>query len=136
MADITSTAARVAVIFPAKAIIFDAEAAVALEAGQPAYINSNGKAALADASNAATLVTPGVVLNKAGAGQGVSILKEGHVAGFDLSGLAYGAKVYVSDTAGALADAAGSTSLVMGSVVPIAQVGGPVKALYVEADWS
>lgn len=136
MADITLTAARVAVIFPAKAIVFDAEAAVAIEAGQAVYINSNGKAALADASAANTLVTPGVALNKAAAGQGVSVLKEGHVAGYDLSGMAYGAKAYASDTAGALADAAGSTSLVMGSVVPIPVVGAPVKALYVEADWS
>jgi len=135
MADITVTAARVATIFPAKTLIFDAEAAVAIKAGEAVYINSNGKAALADASAAGTLGTPGVALNSAGAGSGVSVLKEGHVAGYDLSGLAYGAKVYVSDTAGALADAAGTVSFVVGTVVPIPQVGGAVKALYVECPW-
>ena len=135
MADITVTAAKVAVVFPAKAVIFDAEAAVALDAGQAVYINSNGKAALADASEAATIGNMAVVLNKAGAGSGVSLLKEGHVTGFDLSGMAYGAKAYVSDTSGALGTTAGTVSSVAGTVMAIPQVGGIVKALYVEFDW-
>lgn len=135
MGNITVVAAKVAAIFPAKATIFDAEAAVALERGDVVYVNSNGKAALADASAAGTIGNMAVVLNKAGAGSGVSVLKEGHVAGYDLAAMAYGDKAYVSDTAGALGTTAGTVSSIAGSVVAIPQVGGPVKALYVEFQW-
>ena len=56
---------------------------------------------------------------KAAAGQGVSLLERGAIGGYDVSGLAYDALVYLSDTAGALADAAGTATVVCGRVVPM-----------------
>ncbi len=49
----------------------------------------------------------------------VAVLFEGHVAGFNISGLNYGAALYVSNNTGALADAAGTTNLPAGKVVPM-----------------
>lgn len=80
-------------------------AAVAIDAGEVVYINSAGKAALADAGAAATAKFRGLALRSVAAGQEFSVLIHGEVAGFDLSGLAYDDPVYLSNTAGALADA-------------------------------
>lgn len=136
MSDITVTAAKVAVVQPHGAEIFDLEAAEAITAGQVVYMTTAGKAGLADGSAAGTVVCPGIALNAAGAGGGVSVLKRGYVGGFTVSSLNCGAKLYISDTAGALADAAGSNSKVVGIVGAMPEVGGPVKLLYVDAAWS
>lgn len=52
------------------------------------------------------------------AGQAVTAIRQGVIDGYDLSGLAYDAAVYLSDTDGALADAAGTVSVVVGRVIP------------------
>ncbi|OGR31695.1 MAG: hypothetical protein A2139_07560 [Desulfobacca sp. RBG_16_60_12] len=52
------------------------------------------------------------------AGQPVTAIRRGVIDGYDLSGLAYDAPVYLSDTDGALADAAGTVSVVVGRVIP------------------
>lgn len=52
------------------------------------------------------------------AGQPVTAIKKGVLDGYDLSGLDYGDPVYLSDTDGALADAAGTVSVVVGRVIP------------------
>lgn len=52
------------------------------------------------------------------AGQPVTVIKKGVIDGFDLSGLAYDAPVYLSDTDGALDTAAGTVSVVVGRVIP------------------
>ena len=50
----------------------------------------------------------------------ITILKKGIVwLGDALDGLAFGATVYLSDTDGALADAAGTVSKAVGTVVPL-----------------
>jgi hypothetical protein len=72
----------------------------------------------------------GIALKSVAAGQPVPVLVRGVVFGFTVSGLAYDAAVYVSDTAGSLADAAGTTSLVAGRVVPLTDR-GLTKVLYV-----
>ncbi len=119
MADIVVNADQVAVVFPLKAEIYDFIAGEAINPGQAVYVNANGKLALADANGSGTVQFRGIALKKGGPGQAVSVLLRGHVAGFDVSGLAYDAPVYVSNTAGALADAAGGTSLLAGRVIPI-----------------
>lgn len=134
MADITVTAARVAPIFPKDAEIYDMIAAETLTAGQPVYIDgTTGKVKYADANDAARDELHGIALNGARAGQAVAVLKRGHVYGYTLAGN-YGSKAYVSDTAGVLADAAGTASLPVGIVVPLSDA-SISKALYVDVAW-
>lgn len=136
MSAITVTAAQVAVLYPSRSEIYSLEAAEAITKGQAVYVNSNGKAALADASAAGTLNLVAIALNSVGAGQPVSVLKAGFVAGATLTGLAYGDPVYISDTAGGLDTAAGTVSKVIGRVAPVNQAGNIQKALYIQSDWN
>jgi hypothetical protein len=138
MADISiSTGAAVQPVFPDSAEIFPFVPAVAFTQGQAVAFNSSGKGILADSnltsSSGVAQQFRGLALEKGGTRQGVSLLKRGHVAGFDLSALAYGAKVYLSDTAGAIADTPSATkSVVIGQVVPMSD-SDATKILYVDA---
>lgn len=61
----------------------------------------------------------GIALNGGISGQGVDVLREGTVdLGDAFTGMTFDDIVYLSDTDGTLADAAGSTGRVVGSVVP------------------
>ena len=133
MADVTVTAARVAEIFPRHAEIFTMIAAETITAGQVVYQTSAGKAGVADANAAGKQQARGIALTGGGAGQGVSVLKRGHCAGFTLS-QAYDAQLFLGDTAGAVADAAGTMSVAIGRVVPMSD-SDLTKVFYVDADW-
>lgn len=130
MADITRTKAKIAIVYPEQAEIHNGVAAAAIEAGQPVYIDSNGKYNVADANAAAADQFRGIALEDAAAGAPVSVLVKGHVYGFTLAG-AYDSLAYVSDTVGELADAAGSTSLAVGRVVAVHDSKSATKVLYV-----
>lgn len=130
MADITRTASKVAVISTLEHEIHNGIAAAALEAGQPVYIDSNGKYALADANGSGTDKFRGLALESVAAGQPVAVLVRGFVYGFTLAG-AYDSLAYVSNSVGELADSAGSTSLAVGHVVPIHNAKDATKVLYV-----
>jgi hypothetical protein len=134
MADIVVTAAQVAPIDHPHSEIHPMIPAVALTRGQGVYLNSSGKAALSIATAAGTVKTGGVVLETAGVRQGVAVLKRGKVAGFAVSGLAYGALIYSSDTSGAFADAAGTSSQVVGKVVPMSDA-DLTKVIYFDFPW-
>src|SRR6266508_6309853 len=85
------------------------KASVDLTAGWAVYIDANGKWAKADATGAAGAANQrlwGVVLKTVKAGVPVTAVRKGALDGYDVSGLAFNAKIYLSDTAGALADAA------------------------------
>ncbi|MCU7521595.1 MAG: hypothetical protein HF312_15355 [Ignavibacteria bacterium] len=73
----------------------------------------------ADASAAGTADAKGIVLKKASSGMAVTVLCEGIVDGYDLTGQGYGVLLYLSDTAGAFGDAAGTTSVKIGYVMPV-----------------
>lgn len=135
MADIVVTADNVAVLFPRFAEIYDFVAAAAITAGQALYLNTSGKVDLYDSNGSGTLQLLGIALNGAGAGQAVSVLKRGYLAGFTLS-QAYDAPIYGSNTAGALADAAGSSSIVAGKVKALTDSGTLTKCLYVDISWN
>lgn len=134
MSDITVTAAQVGVVYPEKADIFDMIAGATITAGQAVYQNSSGKADLADANGSGTLQFRGIALNGGGAGQAISVLKRGHVYGFTVTSQSYDAALYVSNTAGALADSAGGTSINAGRVVALPDASA-TKVVYIEADW-
>lgn len=114
MGDLTVTAAQVGLVFPNKSERFDGIAGVTITAGQVLYqIASSGELGLADenASAEASHVW-GIALNGGGAGQAISVLRRGHLYGFDLSSLSYGAACSLSDTAGALLDTGATTNIV------------------------
>lgn len=117
MADITVSDVRVKPL--PGAIIRDFVAAAALSVGDLVYVDSNGEIDQADGSAAGTANALGVVVSAgtlgavdAAIGDMCSVVIFGPVTGF--SGMTPGARHYVSDTAGALADAAGTVSKVMG----------------------
>ena len=58
----------------------------------------------------------GIALESAGAGQAVDFCEKGWLFGFTLS-QAYSAAIYLSDTAGDLADAVGTVTVLCGRVV-------------------
>jgi len=116
MSDITRDKTLISIVDPSKCEIDNGVAAAAIEAGQPVYIDSNGKYNLADANDAAADQFRGIALETVAANQPVSVLVRGELYGYTLSG-AYDSAAYVSNTAGELADAAGTTSLAVGKVV-------------------
>ncbi len=135
MADLALTATQIAPAFshnsPAQPFVNTVIAAASITAGQAVYIDSNGKADLADASAAGTATALGIALETVGAGQEVDVLRRGHVYGFTIT-QAYSATIYLSDTAGALADAAGTVSKVMGYVEPLSD-SDLTKVLFIDA---
>lgn len=134
MADITVTPAQVAALFPDKAEIVDMIAAEAITAGLAVYQDTNGKAGIADANASGKQQFRGIALNGAGAGQAVSVLVRGHVAGFTVSGMNGDALAYLSDTAGALGTANGTMTVNCGRVACLTD-SSLTKVLYICADW-
>lgn len=132
MADLSPTADKVSVANPQQAIMTDFIAAVAIDAGEGVYINSDGKAALADASAAGTAACVGVAIESVSAGQVVPVVQVGFIDGMGVSGVAYNTIISVSDTAGAFDNGAGSptVSCPVGRVMP-ATDGSLTKLLFV-----
>lgn len=134
MADIALTAAQIGVVFPEKAEIYPFVAAETITAGQVCFVDTNGKLQLADADAAGEQQARVLALNGGGAGQAIDGLKQGHVYGFTLS-QAYDAPVFMSDTTGALADAAGTLEVPLGIVAPLTDGPTITKVLYFSARW-
>ena len=134
MADITVTAAQVALCFPDKSERVDMIAVEAITAGQAVYQDTNGKAGVADANAAGKQQFRGIALNAAGAGQAVSVLVRGHAYGLTVSGMNGDALAYLSDTAGALGTTNGTMTVNCGRVTCLTD-GNLTKVLYVCADW-
>lgn len=136
MTALTVTAAQVDVVFPERSEIYTAICAETITAGQSLYRDSNGKVGLASANTSGKQQTRCLALQGGVAGQAISVLRQGHVYGFDLSGLAYSAPVYQSNTAGALDTAAGTTNNPVGVVDAVTLDGANiVKCLYFNPRW-
>ena len=122
MADLTITPADVAPVLVREQ--FTVPAAVALTEGKVVYVTTGGTAALADGSasgTAAAAAIKGVCVQKATtANETVTCVRQGLVdLGDALGDLAIGASVYLSDTdTGVMGDTAGTSSVVVGTVVP------------------
>lgn len=115
-----------------KADVKDFIQAEALVVGDLVYQTTAGKAAKADANASGKEQVRGIVVRKTG--NVVSVLRKGYLTGLDLSGLNYDAPVYLSDTAGKLADAAGTMTVILGRVFGLTDP-SLEKVLYFEADW-
>lgn len=133
MADIVDVDAQIGVVFPETATIRNVIAAVSIEAGQGLYLTSSGTYGLADANAANRQQIRGVALEAAGAGQAISMLEEGLVYGYTITGMAYDDLVYVSDTAGALSTTVGTLTVQCGRIVPLADA-DKTKVLYFSVD--
>lgn len=112
-------------------------AAEAITAGAPVYIDATlGTFKLADANDSNAAAPYGIATKTVTAGEAVTAVRRGRLSGW--SNLpAYGASVYVSNDAGALADAAGSTSYKVGIVEPVFNTPlgtAPDKILLVECN--
>lgn len=117
MADLSLTAAKVALV-EGDVTGWTKPAAAAITAGQTVQQDTNGKWALADASTSGGARAYGIALKSVAAGQALTAAGPACLVdlGDALAALAYDAAVYQSDTAGALADAAGTTSFIVGRV--------------------
>lgn len=122
MANLTVTAADVALVVGDSEHQFTGPAAEAISAGQYVRLNtSSGKIALGNGTSAAEVgYTRGIALMSAAANEALTMATAGAIVdlGDALDALAFDAAVYVSDTDGTLADAAGTTSSIVGRVVP------------------
>jgi hypothetical protein len=132
MADLTATSAQVGDASPDFSVRLSYIAAEAISKSEGVYINSSGKAALADASAAGTAVCRGIAISDAGAGQVVEVLAFGYLTGYDLSSVAYDTILSVSDTAGAIDNGAGSPTVAapIGRVTPLSD-GALTKVVFV-----
>lgn len=136
MADLVVTEAAVAVIFPLKAEIHTGIAGEAITAGEVLYIEATGGTLkIADANAAGLQQARGIALTSGGLGQAINILKKGHVAGYTLTSQSPDDQVFLSDTAGALGDAAGTLSVPCGRVVNMTDKAA-TKVLFAEFEWN
>lgn len=94
-----------------------APASAAITAGDPVQINTSGKWAAANATTAALARRTYIATRTVLAGEALTAVRQGVMDGFNLSGLAYNAPVYLSDT-GTVADAAGTVATILGYVGP------------------
>lgn len=93
-------------------------AAEAITAGMAVRIDTAGKFTKANGSTTTEVRMWGIALQTKAAGEALTALRMGTMDGYDLSGMAYDAPVYLSDTDGMLDTAAGTQPLVVGRVVP------------------
>ena len=91
----------------------------AITAGMAVRIDvSTGKFTAANGTDAAESRIYGVATKTVAAGLAVTAIRRGVLDGYALTGQAYDAAIYLSDTDGTLADSAGTVSTVVGRVIP------------------
>lgn len=94
-------------------------AAETIVAGAPVRFDvTTGRVTNSNGTTAAEARVWGLALYDAVAGQAITVVRSGYLDGYDLAALAYDQAVYLSDTDGRIADAAGTVSTVIGRVVP------------------
>jgi len=100
---------------------FSGPAAESITAGQVVRRDtSNGKVTPSNATTSAEARSAGIALQSAAAGESLEVIRKGLVdLGNILGDLDYDADVYLSDTDGRLADAAGSVEKIVGTVEPV-----------------
>lgn len=92
-------------------------AAAAITAGAPVLFDANGKWVTASAAAGTTDSVFAIATRTVASGEALTAVRRGLMDGW--SNLpAVGSPVFVSNTAATLADAAGTTSLIVGYVVP------------------
>ncbi len=98
------------------------------------YDPTSGRLAKGNAGAAATADCIGIAISNTDQTAGVTtVVRKGYVnLGNALDALAFGAKIYLSNAAGKLADGPGTTNVIIGTVVPhYGATGTPDKVLRV-----
>lgn len=133
MANITVTARLVKPVRPTQDEIVKGLAAVALTKGVAVYQTSAGTYGIADANDSGKEQFRGIALQAVSAGEAVSILKRGAIAGFALA--SPDDPVYLSDTPGRLSTTIGTMTVMCGRVIESTDDTLNTELLYVTADW-
>lgn len=133
MTAIALTAAQIGRARPDDDEVIDVIAAEAVTPGQAAYQATTGRFGIADANVSGKQQFRGIFLKAAAAGAVVPLLKRGAVYGFTVSSLNGDAPLYLSDTAGALDDGAGTMTVIAGRVTALTD---GTKIAYIDAEWS
>jgi len=90
-----------------------------ITAGMPVRLDTtSGKWTKANGTSAGEARAWGVATRTAKSGRALTAVRKGVMDGWDLSALDYDAAVYLSDTDGRLSTVAGTTSVVIGRVIP------------------
>lgn len=135
MSDITVTADSVALVDPMSAETLPVILTATVTRGLAAYqLAATGKFGIADANDSGKEQFRGIFLDPGAAGQVVSLLKRGRLAGYDLSAMNYDDPVYLSNTPGALSTTAGAMSVLVGRVAAMTDA-ARTKVIYITADW-
>jgi len=113
--------------------IYNVVAAEAITKGQALYQTTSGTYGLAQADELAKRQWKGVALEAVNAGEGLSMLKHGILAGYTLG--TYEDDVYLSDTAGAFSTTIGTLPIFVGRVMSLADK-DLTEVLFVHADWT
>lgn len=134
MTDIALVTAKIARVHEENDEVFDFISNAAITIGQALYMLTTGKVGVADANDSGKEQFLGIALKTVGANKAVPVMKRGYITGFTVSGLDAYALLYLSNTAGLLADAAGSMTVRCGRVVAMTDP-GLTKVVYIDADW-
>jgi hypothetical protein len=111
-----TTAGRIEVIRSDPAQQRTLRASVAIAAGQVVRENTSGQWALANATDAANSTAPYLALKAVNAGEYLTASGVCTVDGLAITGMAYDAPIFLSDTAGTLSTTAGTVSVTLGRV--------------------
>ena len=126
MTNLTVTAAQVALVDPTKAVLKDFLAGSAITRGDVVAMATDGTIDPADASDGGGYLfeqVVGVAINAGGAGAAITVLMQGEMLGYTVSGLNCGAIVYLSDDAGVPADSQGTVLVRLGRVTALTDKG-------------
>ena len=117
MANIALTAAQIGLVDPSKAKVKDYLAGSTITKGQVVAMNTDGTVAPADGSAGGAYLfeqVVGIALQAAAAGYVVPVCEDGELYGFTVASNSCGALLYLSDTTGAMEDATGTKTFILG----------------------
>lgn len=92
-----------------------------ITAGAAVRINTSGQFVGADGGAAGTADVYGLATRTVKAGEALTAIKQGKLAGYDFASQAFNAPIYLSDTGtnvGTLGDSAGTVTVQLGRVIP------------------
>lgn len=141
MTVIVTTAAQVGRLYVNQDLTLPIILGATVTAGQVVRQDADEKYILADATTGGADARQTLIALKGGVdGEADLGLKEGAVEGYAVGALAAGAQLFLSDTAGAVDDAAGTVSVPIGRVIGTAEknpADGTIKNIaYFDMDWN